>query len=141
MILADGAHAAGGKLYILGGGWSVMGPRPTAMAIGLRFEVPWDDSDRDHEWQLVLVDADGRPVMCSEHGTHALRHSGRFRTRRTLDARPGVPLDFVVAIDAGVVSVPPDGRYVWVLTVDDETREEWQLAFTSRPGTGGRAAE
>ena len=82
MMLADGVHAAGGKLYVLGGGWSVMGPGPTAMALALRFEVAWDETDVDHEWSLALVDADGRPVMCAEHGTHPIQRRGRFHAQR-----------------------------------------------------------
>jgi hypothetical protein len=133
MMLADGAHAAGGKLYVLGGGWSVMGPGPTAMALALRFEVAWDETDVDHEWSLVLIDADGRPVMCAEHGTHPIQRRGRFHAHRAADSQAGVPIDFVTAVDVGVVSVPPGGRYVWTLTVDRATRDDWQLAFTSRP--------
>jgi hypothetical protein len=133
MMLADGAHAAGGKLYVLGGGWSVMGPGPTAMALALRFEVARDEVDVDHDWSLVLIDADGRPVMCAEHGTHPIQRRGRFRARRAADSQSGVPVDFVTAVDAGVVSVAPGGRYVWTLEVDGATRDDWQLAFTSRP--------
>ena len=33
MMLADAAQAVEGKLYILGGGWSVTGPEPSASAI------------------------------------------------------------------------------------------------------------
>ena len=40
MLLADAAQAVNGKLYILGGGWSVAGPDPTPMAIALKMEVP-----------------------------------------------------------------------------------------------------
>ena len=133
MLLADGAHAAGGKLYVLGGGWSVTGPGPTAMALALRIEVPWDGTEEDHTWHLALVDADGRAVMCAQHGTHPVERTGRFHAHRNADSRPGVPIGFVLTVDAGLVSVPPGGRYVWVFTVDGETREDWQLAFTSRP--------
>jgi hypothetical protein len=39
----------------------------------------------------------------------------------------------VTAVDVGVVSVAPGGRYVWVLEVDGVSRDDWQLAITSRP--------
>ena len=32
LLLADAAQAAEGKLYVLGGGWSVTGPGPAPMA-------------------------------------------------------------------------------------------------------------
>jgi hypothetical protein len=133
MLLADSAHVAYGKLYVWGGGWSVMGPGPTPMSIVLRIEVPSDQADRDHEWHLALVDEDGRPVMCAEHGTHPIQRSGTFHTHQILTGRPGVPVDFVLAVDAGIVSVPPNGRYVWTITIDHETSEDAQIAFTTRP--------
>src|SRR3989304_5729195 len=46
MLLADAAQAIGGKLYILGGGWSVTGPHPTAAAIAPQIEGPWDEANR-----------------------------------------------------------------------------------------------
>ena len=41
-MLADAAQAVEGKLYILGGGWSVTGPEPSASAIAAYIQVPWD---------------------------------------------------------------------------------------------------
>jgi hypothetical protein len=41
MLLADAAQEAAGKLYILGGGWSVTGPQMPPMAIALKIDVPW----------------------------------------------------------------------------------------------------
>lgn len=133
MLLADAAHVVGGKLYVWGGGWSVAGPLPVPMAIAMRFEVPWDQVDRSHDWELELVDGDGRPVMCAEHGDHPIRHHGHLHLHRPAGLPPGVPVDVAVAVDAGTVVVPAGGRYVWRLSVDGTTEEGWQVAFTSRP--------
>ena len=44
-MLADSAQAVGGKLYILGGGWSrSAGAAP--FAIAAKIEVPWDEASR-----------------------------------------------------------------------------------------------
>src|SRR5207244_1129232 len=59
---ADAAQAVNGKLYIMGGGWSVMGPEPTPYAIALKVEVPWDETNKRHTLVLRLLDDDGRPV-------------------------------------------------------------------------------
>jgi hypothetical protein len=40
MMLADAAQVANGKLFILGGGWSVTGPEPSPSAIVLKIAVP-----------------------------------------------------------------------------------------------------
>jgi len=80
MLLADAVHAVGGKLYVLGGGWSVMGPGPAAMSLALRFEVPWALTEQIHEWQLLLLDADGRSVR-GEVGELAIRNPWPGMTR------------------------------------------------------------
>jgi hypothetical protein len=131
MLLADAAEAVGGKLYILGGGWSVMGPGPGQMAIALRFEVPWHEAAEDHDWTLSLVDADGRPVLCEDHQRHPIQHHGHFHVHRD-ENRLGVPVEYATVANAGRVRVPPGGRYVWELSVDGATREHWRVAFSSR---------
>jgi len=62
-MLADSAQEVGGKLYILGGGWSITGPDPVPMAIALKLEVPWDRTNEQHSLLLELVDEDGNPVI------------------------------------------------------------------------------
>ncbi len=79
MLLADAAQAVEGKLYILGGGWSITGPDPTPMAIALKIEVPWNDSNTPHHLHLVLCDEDGRPVRVpTPTGEQPLRPDSRF---------------------------------------------------------------
>ena len=73
MMLADAAQEVGGKLYILGGGWSVTGPMPTPMAIALKIEVPWDRTNEKHELLLELLDEDGNPVRVPEPTTSPWR--------------------------------------------------------------------
>ena len=136
MLLADAAQTVGGKLYLLGGGWSIMGPGPTRMAVALRFEVPWDERGQERTWLLRLVDADGGAVLCAEHGTHPIEHRGRFVAQPRPGMVAGAPVDFVVAVDGGTLTLA-GGRYVWVLAVDDETQPDWQIAFTCRTAPGG----
>ena len=42
LMLADSAQEVGGKLYILGGGWSVTGPVVPPSAVAIKIDVPWD---------------------------------------------------------------------------------------------------
>src|SRR5271155_2565708 len=62
MLLADSAQVADGKLYILGGGWSVTGPDPTPSAVAMKVMVDWHEFNTSHHWELFLEDADGQPV-------------------------------------------------------------------------------
>jgi hypothetical protein len=36
----------------------------------------------------------------------------------------------------GPQPIPPGGRYEWRLTVDEESDEDWRLAFSTRPAEG-----
>ena len=63
MLLADSAQVADGKLYILGGGWSLTVPDPSPSAVAIKLEVGWNETGREHHWELFLEDADGAPVM------------------------------------------------------------------------------
>ena len=62
MLLADAAQEVNGKLYVLGGGWSVTGPDLPPMSIAIKLDVPWNQSVAPHEFTLELVDEDGRAV-------------------------------------------------------------------------------
>ena len=131
MMLADAVQAADGKLFILGGGWSVTGPTPTPGAIAMMIEVPWDLANQRHTWRLDLEDEDGRPVLLeTEEGSEeGVSIGGEFEVGRPPGLRPGTPLDVPVAINYGPIPFPPGGRYMWRLTLNDLSRDNWYLAF------------
>jgi hypothetical protein len=134
IMLADAAQAAEGKLYILGGGWSVTGPEPVPMAIALKFEVPWDQANRPHHWELELIDSDGNPVIApTMEGEQAVQIGGDFEVGRPPGLPAGTPLDLPLAINIGPLPLTPASRYVWRLWVDGDTDEGWQVAFSTRP--------
>jgi Family of unknown function (DUF6941) len=68
MLLADSVQSVGGKLYVLGGGWSLTGPAPTPMALAIKIDLPWDRANLKHKWKLELVDADGHGVKVDVPG-------------------------------------------------------------------------
>ena len=128
MMLADAAQAVNGKLYILGGGWSVIyGSAP--LAIALKIEVPWSAATEQHTLRIDLLDADGRPVLGQDGETPLVKIEGTFQTGIPAGTKPGVPLDAVQAF--GIPPLPLEaGRYVWKLSIDGEEHEDWSLAFT-----------
>ena len=63
LMLADWAQALNGKLYIMGGGWSITGPDPAPSALAIKLEVPWDETNRQHTIRLALIDDDAQPVI------------------------------------------------------------------------------
>jgi|SRR3990172_5331033 len=142
MLLADAAQAIGGKLYILGGGWSITGPKPTASAIALKIEVPWDEANRPHALLLELLNADGRPVMVPvppDGEPRPVQIRGEVEVGRPPGLTPGTALDAVLAINLGSAPAQPAGRYVWRLSINGSSHDDWQVAYTVRAASAGRA--
>ena len=130
LLLADSAQAVDGKLYILGGGWSIIGPDPTPMAIAVKIDVPWDQTNRRHAWKLALLDSDWRPVTAEER---EIEIGGEFEVGRPVWTKPGTPIDLPLAINISSLPLEPDTRYVWRLSIDGHSDEDWGLAFSTRP--------
>jgi len=136
MLLADAAQAVNGKLYVLGGGWSITGPGPTPSALAIKIDVPWDEGNKKHRFRLALIDGDGQPVMVPtavQATTMPVELSGEFEAGRPAGLKPGTPLDVVLALNIGPLPLQADARYVWRMWIDDQTREDWEVSFSTRP--------
>ena len=117
LLLADSAQVVGGKLYLLGGGWSAIGPDPTPFAFAMLIEVPWNEANQRFRFKLELLSEDGQPVaMPTPQGEQPLVLDGAFEVGRP----PQLPLE-------------PDRVYAWRLSIDDETEDDWRRTFTTRP--------
>lgn len=137
MLLADYAVVSDGKLTIVGGGWSQIGPDPASIGIGLLIQVPWDQANTVHSFSVELLDADGAPVsFASDEGEEqAVAFGGDFEVGRPPGLKPGTPLDFPIAVNMTPLPLEA-GRYEWRLTIDGEGREDWSLPFTVRGDDG-----
>ena len=117
MLLCDAAGEVGGKLYILGGGWSFLHRPdvPTSMALAIKIAVPWNETNRSHTLRAHLLTDDGEPV---ELGGETIEATGNFEIGRPPGIKPGSDLDapFVVPFQLAL----PAGGYVWQLEIDDE---------------------
>ena len=131
MLLADSAQVADGKLYILGGGITAMGPRPQPLGVAIRIEVPWDRANVPHAWRLDLLDEDGHPLLVREK---PLVVHGRFEAGRPAGLKPGTPLSVPLAINFPAIPVTPGKNYTWQLAIDDRTHEDWRQSFHVRLG-------
>ena len=91
MMLADAAQAVEGKLYILGGGWSLTGPAPSPSAIALYIQVPWDRTNVEHSFRLDLVDSDGNAVELETEADadEPVTFEGSFEVGRPLRSQTG----------------------------------------------------
>ena len=135
MLLCDAVQVADGKLYVLGGGWSMTGPEPTPSAVAIKVDVDVVEADQPHHWELWLEDADGRPVMIpTAEGDRPVEVRGDFQVGRPPAGVPeGSPVDLPLAVNFGPSPLPPGGRYNWRLSIDGEMADDWRLAFSTRP--------
>jgi hypothetical protein len=134
LLLADSAQAVNGKLYILGGGWSITGPDPAPSAIAIKIDVPWDEANKRHVFGLTLLNEDGQPVKVPTlTGDRAVELSGEFEVARPPGLKPGTPIDLALALNIGPLPLPPDSRYVWRFSIDGRSADDWQLTFSTRP--------
>lgn len=133
ILLCDYAQVANGKLYILGGGWSVTSVPLPPSAIAVKLEVPWDQADAPLEVRLALVDTDGTPIMDQNPaGPQPIRVTAHLDVRRLPGLAPGTPLDAVLAVGLPPLPLDAGGRYTWQLEIDGDSQEDWHLDFSVR---------
>lgn len=134
MLLADAAQVADGKLYILGGGWSVTGPMPVPSAVAVKVEVDWHELSTPHHWELFLEDADGGPVMIeTPDGSQPVEVRGDFSVGEPVGVPEGSPVDVPMAVNFGPLPLAPASRYTWRFVIDGESLPGGSASFATRP--------
>lgn len=118
MLLCDYAEQVNGKLYIMGGGWSLAAAgRPISIALAIRLAIPWDRTNMPHEVRISLVTEDGQPFEDNEG--NPLVMDGKVEVGRPAGLVPGTPIDAPLAIRVPQIVLPPGG-YRWELRISDE---------------------
>jgi hypothetical protein len=134
MLLADSAQVADGKLFILGGGWSVTGPDPTPSAVAIKVAVDSHEFNVPHHWELFLEDADGQQVRFeTPEGSQIIEVRGDFSATAPADVPVGTPVDVPIAVNFGPIPLGDGQRYTWRMVVDGETLPGGLVSFTTRP--------
>ncbi len=61
----------------------------------------------------------------------------QFEVGRPAGMEPGTPICVPFSFNLSPAPpLPPGGEYVWALTIDGESDEDWRLAFSTRPSAG-----
>jgi hypothetical protein len=116
LILADAVQAVNGKLYMLGGGWTMLHTpevpttHPLGIALGLR--VPWQETNQRHRLEIKMMSADGAPVIPPIQA--------ELEMGRPPGLRPGAEQSAVIAVNAAVTFAEL-GRYEIQAAVEGET--------------------
>jgi hypothetical protein len=132
MLLADAAQAVEGKLYILGGGWSIIGPEPSPMAFAITIELLWTEADIKHQFRLALHGEDGQLVtIMTPNGTQPIEIKSYFEVGIPPGLRPGTRLNIPIAINISPFPLPAGKHYVWRCYINEKLAEE--VNFSTRP--------
>lgn len=119
LLLCDHAEALNGKLYIHGGGWSILyaANRPATMYLAMMVTFDWNDTNIQHDLVAELLTADGEVVNLPGSPPVPARAAGRMEVGRPPGVKPGTSLP--APITFGMAGLVLDvGRYVWHITVD-----------------------
>jgi hypothetical protein len=134
MLLCDAAQAAGGKLYVLGGGWThVYSPNnPVPMALAVLIAVSWNRANERHTVEAILVTADGATV---EFDGNQIMASGEFEVGRPAGIRAGTQLNTALAFNFGGLALDV-GDYVWELRINGGLEARAPFRVDNPPLTG-----
>lgn len=118
MLLCDWAEQVNGKLYIMGGGWSVaIADRPIGIALAIRIAIPWDRTNVAHPVSIKLLTEDGEPV--GDEDGKPIVMDGKVEVGRPAGMKPGTPIDATMAIRIPQIALKANG-YRWELHVAGE---------------------
>ena len=119
ILLCDYAEAVNGKLYIMGGGWTICPPGPRQMAIALRVMVPWNDANTKHALSLFLQDENGNTLELGDPPKKVMQE-GSFEVGRPPGVPAGSEIDFTVVFGFLGLPLEPAKSYRWQLEINGE---------------------
>lgn len=124
LLLSDAAEALNGKLYVLGGGWSVLRlplPQDYGFSIGLGIDVPWEGTNQKHSMELIIEDPDGNQVADEPF-------TGEFEVGRPPGIIPGSDQRLVIAL-SGRFHFEREGPHAVVVRIDGADVEGGRSRF------------
>lgn len=122
MLLCDYAEELGGKLYVMGGGWSrnYTPNQPSNMSLAIKLTIPWNEANQPYDLNVRLVDENHDAVSTPEGNDIAV--VGKVEVGRPPGLRPGSNLDMALAVRFDGLILKP-GTYVWELLVGQKVLE------------------
>ena len=125
LILADAAQVAGGKLFLLGGGWDQLTVnklgQDQSMAVAVSFRVPWTRTNEKHSFEIELAKADGSTITSVP---------GQFEVGRPPGIPPGQDQRAQIVVNIHW-KIGETGGYAVVASVDGQGQS---FPFSVLPG-------
>ena len=131
LLLADSAEVREGLVFLLGGGWTEIGPQPQPFALAGIVEVEWDETNRPRRLEITIEDEDGRPLnVATPAGEQPFKIDSTFDVGRP-PGLPGRSFNIPLAIMVAPLPWVAGRRYIVKVAIDGETMD--QVAFSVRP--------
>lgn len=141
LLLADAAQVdPGGKVHILGAGWSITTSPTAPQSVVALIEIPWDRCNTQLPMQLALVDADGQPVILpGQPGApdQRMEFQSVIEAGRPPGVTPGTAITAPFSLNVPSMPLTP-GRYSWRLVVADDN---FLKSFTVSPPVATTAGQ
>jgi hypothetical protein len=138
ITLADFAQVHAGKLFVVGGGASVVGV-PAQFGVGVEIIVPWANRSKAQEFRVDLVDADGRqasfpsPVAGTPPPPFQLK--GQVVVNPATGVKEGSDISAVVAFNVVGMPLAAGASYTLRLFVGSDTEPTAKKTFSTLPMT------
>jgi hypothetical protein len=132
MLLCDFAEALNGKLYVMGGGWTILWTpdQPANIALAIIVYVPWDRTNERFDVRAELLTSDGHAV---EVENHEIALQGQFEIGRPPGVKPGTKL--LVPLAFSVRGLPlPAGSFEWKLLIGGDPVVSCPFVVAQPPG-------
>src|SRR5262245_22476881 len=135
LFLADAAEVREQLLFMLGGGWSEIGPAPQPFALAGIIEIGWDETNRSRRLEFLIEDEDGQPLnVATPTGEQPFKLSANFDVGRSLGA-PGRSFNVPIAVMVAPLPWTPGKRYIVKALIDGDPMD--QVIFEVRPQPQG----
>ena len=126
-MVADAAHVAGGKMYILGGQWDRLAianfpAQHPAMAVALVLKVEYTEALAAHQLTVeLMLDGESQDVKAT----------GSLRMGHAPTQARGAPSFAPIALPFYGITFATPGRYEWVIRVGEDELGRIPIDVTS----------
>jgi hypothetical protein len=139
IFLADSAEVREGLLFILGCGWTEVGPQPQPFAIAGLLEVDWEETNSHHSIDITFEDEDGSPLnVPTPAGEQALRLTAGFEVGRPPGSARGSSFNMPLALPILPVPWTPGRRYVVKISIDGSEKDRLTFGVRLNPSVPQR---
>jgi hypothetical protein len=115
-------------------GWTEIGPDPSLFSIAGVIEVSWEETNRPHHLEIIIVDADGQRVQVpTPTGDQPFLIVADINVGRPPTAVPGQSFIVPIAVNIPPLPFEPGHDYVVRALIGGLVQDETAFRFRPRP--------